>query len=335
MAILRYRLYEIDRIISRTLAYATVTGILAVAYGAIVLTLSAVLSDLAQGQTVAVAASTLAVFALFQPVLRRVRHAVDRRFDRAAYDAERTVAAFSERLRWSDGDGRGDRRADAHGRPDRGADVAGHLAARRRDRPMIRRLVAWVAAIASIGVFVVGPLLAPQPDNGFLFFGAAALTSVLVGSLLTERAPGNRVGPLLLLSGGLLATAFGLTNYAALGAAATPPWPGVDMAAIVANALWIYPIGIGLVAIPLIFPDGRLISPGWRWIVALTLVALAASTAQSLITPDLESPTGSGEALGIPSLAGLAAYLGGFSSAMSVIAFGSAVARSVDPLPSG
>ena len=100
IAILRYRLYEIDRIISRTLAYAVVTGILAVVYAGGVVVLSATLSRIAQGQTIAVAGSTLVVFALFQPVLRRVRRMVDRRFDRAAYDAEQTVAAFSERLRW-------------------------------------------------------------------------------------------------------------------------------------------------------------------------------------------------------------------------------------------
>jgi hypothetical protein len=100
VAILRYRLYEIDRIVSRTLSYAVVLAILGVVFAGGILLLQAVLARVTQGDTIAVAASTLAVFALFQPVLRRVRHAVDHRFDRAAYDAERTVAAFSERLRW-------------------------------------------------------------------------------------------------------------------------------------------------------------------------------------------------------------------------------------------
>ena len=99
IAILRYRLYEIDRIISRTLSYAVVTGILAVVFGTVILLLQTLLSRITDGQTIAVAASTLAVFALFQPILRRVRHSVDRRFDRARYDAERTALAFSERLR--------------------------------------------------------------------------------------------------------------------------------------------------------------------------------------------------------------------------------------------
>ena len=102
IAILRYRLYEIDRIVSRTIAYAVVIGVLAATFGLIVLVLSTALTTLtpiAQGETVAVAASTLAVFALFQPVLGRVRKAVDRRFDRTRYDGQRLADAFAGRLR--------------------------------------------------------------------------------------------------------------------------------------------------------------------------------------------------------------------------------------------
>ena len=99
IAVLRYRLYDIDRIISRTLSYAVVTGILVLVFAGIILMLQTVLTPITGGQTIAVAASTLAVFALFQPVLRRVRHSVDRRFDRARYDGERTIAAFADRLR--------------------------------------------------------------------------------------------------------------------------------------------------------------------------------------------------------------------------------------------
>jgi hypothetical protein len=96
VAILRYRLFDIDRIISRTLAYAIVTGLLAVVYAAVVL-----LATRAFGfhSTVAVAAATLAAAALFNPVRRRVQRAVDRRFNRARYDADLTVAAFASRLK--------------------------------------------------------------------------------------------------------------------------------------------------------------------------------------------------------------------------------------------
>jgi hypothetical protein len=99
LAVLRYRLYEIDRLISRTIGWALVTGALAAVFGGTVIGLQALLDRVMQGQTLAVAASTLIAFALFQPVRRRVQHLVDRRFDRARYDGDRTAAAFAERLR--------------------------------------------------------------------------------------------------------------------------------------------------------------------------------------------------------------------------------------------
>jgi predicted permease len=95
VGILKYRLYEIDRIISRTLAYAIVTGLLVGVYAGLVLLATEVLKF---HSTVAVAAATLVAAALFNPVRRRVQHAVDRRFNRARYDAERMVTAFAGRL---------------------------------------------------------------------------------------------------------------------------------------------------------------------------------------------------------------------------------------------
>jgi hypothetical protein len=96
VAILKYRLYEIDRIISRTLAYAIVTGLLVGVYAGLVLLATEVLQF---HSTVAVAASTLAAAALFSPLRRRVQHVVDRRFNRARYDADRTAAGFAARLK--------------------------------------------------------------------------------------------------------------------------------------------------------------------------------------------------------------------------------------------
>jgi MFS family permease len=95
IGILKYRLYEIDRIISRTLAYAIVTGLLISVYAGLVLLATRVLG--VHG-TVAVAAATLAAAALFTPLRRRVQRIVDRRFNRARYDADRTLAAFAVRL---------------------------------------------------------------------------------------------------------------------------------------------------------------------------------------------------------------------------------------------
>ena len=99
VAILRYRLYDIDRIISRTIGWTVVSGLLVAAFAVVVVGLQAALAGVTQGDTLAVAASTLVAFALFQPVRRTVQRTVDRRFDRARYDAQRTVDAFAERLR--------------------------------------------------------------------------------------------------------------------------------------------------------------------------------------------------------------------------------------------
>jgi hypothetical protein len=100
VGILKYRLYEIDRIISRTLAYAIITGLLVGLYAALVLLATQAL-PFSLSTSVAVAAATLAAAALFSPLRRRVQRMVDRRFNRARYDADRTVAAFAGRLRES------------------------------------------------------------------------------------------------------------------------------------------------------------------------------------------------------------------------------------------
>ncbi len=92
---MKFRLYDIDRILSRTLAYAIVTGLLIGVYAGLVLLATQVFRF---HNSVAVAASTLVAAALFNPVRHLVQHAVDRRFNRARYDADQTVAAFAARL---------------------------------------------------------------------------------------------------------------------------------------------------------------------------------------------------------------------------------------------
>ena len=96
VAVLKYRLYAIDRIISRVISYAVITAVLAGVFAGLVLLATEVLPFKAP---VAVAAATLVSAALFNPLRRRVQHAVDRRFNRARYDAETLVAAFTARLR--------------------------------------------------------------------------------------------------------------------------------------------------------------------------------------------------------------------------------------------
>lgn len=99
IAILRHHLYDIDRIISRTLSYAAITVVLASVYGLVALSIGIVLGSLGEGQTIAVAGSTLLVAALFGPLRRRAQTIVDRRFDRSSYDASLTVQAMTDRLR--------------------------------------------------------------------------------------------------------------------------------------------------------------------------------------------------------------------------------------------
>jgi hypothetical protein len=101
IAILRYRLYDIDRIVSNTIGYGLVTVILSAVFVSVNLVMISVLSRMvaAEDNNIAVAAATLAAAALFNPVRARVQRAVDHRFHRARYDAERTVAGLAARLR--------------------------------------------------------------------------------------------------------------------------------------------------------------------------------------------------------------------------------------------
>jgi hypothetical protein len=99
IAVLRYRLYDIDRIVSRAVAYAVVSIVLGAVFSAIVLAPTLVVGSRASSPDYLVAIGTLAVAALFRPVRRRVQHVVDRRFNRSRYDAEQTLSRFTRRLR--------------------------------------------------------------------------------------------------------------------------------------------------------------------------------------------------------------------------------------------
>jgi len=98
VAVLRYRLYEIDRLVSRTLGWGIATATVGAVFVVAVLALQAALVGVTQAQTLAVAASTLVAVAAFQPIRSRVQAIVDRRFDRPRVEAERSIAAYASRL---------------------------------------------------------------------------------------------------------------------------------------------------------------------------------------------------------------------------------------------
>jgi hypothetical protein len=100
IAILRYRLYEIDRLINRTVVYGLLTALLGAVYTIVVLVLGQLFGGIGtEPPSWVVAAATLAVAALFQPARRRIQAAVDRRFNRRHYDAANTIEGFAARLR--------------------------------------------------------------------------------------------------------------------------------------------------------------------------------------------------------------------------------------------
>jgi len=99
IAILRHGLFDIEVLIRGTVIYGATTAGIAVAFFGVVLLVETLLSPFTSGSELAVAASTLLCVALFQPLRRRIRSTVDRRFYRARYDAERTLDAFASRLR--------------------------------------------------------------------------------------------------------------------------------------------------------------------------------------------------------------------------------------------
>ena len=217
------------------------------------------------------AASTLVAFALFQPLRRRVQQAVDRRFDRARYDGERTrtpsPSDCARRPIW-----RGSRRPlrDDWGRGR--ARLARDLASTAGARPMTRSRIAWTIAALDLFAYLVASL---HPSDGgvaamvLYVVGIASFTGV--GALLCTRVPENPIGVLLLAAGTVLVSAIVIGTYADLGERQVPPWPGWELARIVGDVTFIYAFVIALIGVPLVFPDGHLPSPRFRWVVRIAI----------------------------------------------------------------
>ena len=170
VAILRYRLYDIDVLINRTLVYGALSAALAATYFVAVLTFETVLRPVTAGSELSVALSTLAVVALFTPLRARLQQFVDRRFYRSRYDAERTVDAFSVRIRDEVAPRRAaGRSADRRRRHD-AAGAREPVAA----RGAMNRAVAAAVALVSVG-FVVFDALFLDFFGLFIIIPAALL----------------------------------------------------------------------------------------------------------------------------------------------------------------
>jgi len=195
---------------------------------------------------------------------------------------------------------------------------------------MTARRGPWVIAVAAIVVFAVTSVLDPNLDAAAnaLFFGIAT-SLVLVGALLRTKVPGNRVGALLLIAGVMLTGGVVLGTYSIAGAQADPAWPATALARVMANALYIYPIIIVLIGVPLVFPDGHLPSRRFRWVVWLTIAAMTAETIVGLFSPSDVAATGIVNPLAMPALVPVFDALNSFANLSAVFGFGGAAAALV------
>ena len=290
IAVLRYRLYAIDRIISRTVSWAVITTLLLTVFIAIVFALQAVLVGVTQAQTVAVAASTLVAAALFQPLRGRVQNVVDRRFDRASVDAEpgdrglRRPAARRGRPRLAHPRSRG------HGGRRRPAESIARVAA--AGRRMMARAIGVAAAVALL-IAVVVDLRAGTFSVQLVAIAVAVASYLLSGILIIERRPGNVVGPLVLVLG------LALVGYVVLDSIVhtASPTP-VIVAALLVNELD-GPMFLIVAMLLLFFPDGALPSAAWRWLVLAGVALATVVTLGALFRPGpyayypwLENPLG-------------------------------------------
>ena len=270
IAVVRYRLYDIDRLISRGISYGLVTVVLLATYVAAVLILQGPLGQLFGTQTVTVAISTLVIAGLFQPVRSRIHRAVDRRFDRARIDTERTAAAFSDRLRDQVDitPSSATSRPQRPGRSGRAASPCG--CARHRDvtvsraaprSHLVRAIVAWGIFGFALVVSIASLVTVEQSVLSLITYTAVPLTFGGIGAFLSTRVPGNPIGTILLVVGLGFAVMVGTWTWLPISVTGPTTEPFAILIGLLGTVLFIPTLVLVLVGVPLLFPDGQLVSP--------------------------------------------------------------------------
>jgi hypothetical protein len=189
-----------------------------------------------------------------------------------------------------------------------------------------RTVLAWTIAIVDLAVFALAIAFWPGGPASLVdvvTFLALPIAFGGVGALLTSRVPGNRIGPILLTGATGFAVMAGSNVYAHTSLRlADGSFPGTTVAAILANVLYIPALLLVLIVVPLLFPDGRLISPRWRWVVIVAALAVTAATLESLFVPtDLLDVPGFTNPLAMPGLVPLLTTLSSIAAITSIPLF--------------
>jgi hypothetical protein len=165
-----------------------------------------------------------------------------------------------------------------------------HLGLSRRAR------LAWLLAVASVAPLAVAAAASPTPDPGSAVLVITTIATLVgVGALLVSRVPGNAIGWWLMLAGELVTAQAFAWAATEIGARAEPvAWTVIGWTALLSNLLEPLAITIVIIIVPLHFPDGRLPSHRWRWVLWLTVVAITAGTMVTLFGPGDDGPFGVG-----------------------------------------
>jgi hypothetical protein len=286
IAILRYRLYDIDRIVSNAIGYGIVTIVLSAIFVTVNLVLIAVFSRVVtgfEGNGIAVAAATLVAAALFTPVRRRVQGIVDHRFHRARYDAERTVVGSAARLRDEVTS------SVARGHPhvaSRTVEPTGAYLWLRRDMQVTMGRIRGPSRIARC-VAPRGRWLRcrpPRPSSASSSRSRTACPTMclrpdvhrrdrlrVVGARVVDVGPGTRSGGSSLAGLSQVRSPRDAGNLVPPGSVVPV---GAALAAWISSWIWIPGAGMLLVFVPLLFPSGRSLSGRWhRFAVGMAILA--------------------------------------------------------------